>query len=140
MKIVSKFKEEMNNGNLINRRNTITKDETKTRSNTIKNKEIIVLNKTNTYNTTNIALNQDNEINEMLLCNKIEKSPLTNEQIQVIIGEPQTIKGTFFSSSYTVYEITVQSINSKVFRRFKDFEWLREELVSQFPVNFVSIK
>ena len=23
---------------------------------------------------------------------------------------------------------------------FKDFEWLREELVSQFPVNFVSIK
>lgn len=139
MKIVSKFKEEMNNGNLINRRNTITKDETKTRSNTIKNKEIIVLNKTNTYNTTNIALNQDNEINEMLLCNKIEKSPLTNEQIQVIIGEPQTIKGTFFSSSYTVYEIKVPSINSKVFRRFKDFEWLREELVSQFPVNFVSI-
>jgi len=124
---------------LVNRRNTITKDETKSRSNTIRNKEIIVINKSNTYKSTNIDLTQDNEINEMLLCNKIEKSPLTNEHIQVIIGEAQTIKGTFFSSSYTVYEINVPSINSKVLRRFKDFEWLREELVSQFPVNFVSI-
>ena len=88
--------------------------------------------------TKNIAVLNVHEIDEMIICNKIEKSPITGtNHFSIFIGEPQIIKGTLFSSSYVVYSITCVDIKTCVNRRFRDFDWLRTQLVNKFPGAFV---
>lgn len=84
--------------------------------------------------TTNIVLSEDNEIDEMLSCQKMEKSPLfAIKNLAIKVGEPILVKGGVLQSSYTIYSVKVPELNTEVQRRFRDFEWLREELRHQFP-------
>ena len=85
-----------------------------------------------------IGLNEDNEIDEMLMCQKIEKSPLNAfKNLTLKVCNPKIIKGSFLQSNYAIYTIKCEEINSEVSRRFKDFEWLRYEFKHMFPTSFV---
>lgn len=85
-----------------------------------------------------IILTEDNEIDEMILCQKIDKSPLYGHRIvKIEITKTTQNKGGLFQSSYTTYTIVTSGINTEVTRRYKDFDWLRDELKHQFPGMFV---
>lgn len=88
--------------------------------------------------TTNLVLTEDNNIDEMICCNKIEKSPLTSlNHLTVDVGAPIIINGGFFNSNYAVYTVKCPIIHTEVTRRFRDFDWLRNELKHFFPGIFV---
>jgi hypothetical protein len=85
-------------------------------------------------------IDQDHNVNEMLNCLKINKSPLTDiKSIKLNVSDPKLIKGGLFSRDYTVYTISCSELSSVVYRRYGDFEWLRTELKRQFPNNYVRI-
>lgn len=82
---------------------------------------------------------QEHIIDEMVICHKMDKSPLSsfnNPFLEVV--NTNLIKGSIFSS-YIVYVIKCTDLGSEVKRRYKDFEWLKEELKKAFPAMFVSL-
>ena len=140
IEIVENFKKFSNSGKHAEKRKS--KDETekekeklklnelKTDDNSTKNENLI---------TTNLVLTEENHIEEMILCNKIEKSPLTGiHHLTIDVGNPIVIKGGIFNSDYAVYCVKTPIIHAEVKRRFRDFEWLWTELRHFFPGVFVS--
>ena len=76
--------------------------------------------------------------NETLVCLISDKNQLTNYnniKIEIALGEKKT--GSLFSKSYQTYEISVPLLNLKVIRRYSDFEWLRQTLVSMFTSSVI---
>ena len=76
--------------------------------------------------------------NETLVClisDKIALSNYDNVKIEIALGEKKT--GSLFSKSYQTYEISVPLLNLKVIRRYSDFEWLRQTLVSMFTSSVI---
>ena len=76
--------------------------------------------------------------NETLVCLISDKNPLSNYdnvKIEIALGEKKT--GSLFSKSYQTYEISVPLLNLKVIRRYSDFEWLRQTLVSMFTSSVI---
>ena len=76
--------------------------------------------------------------NETLVCLISDKNELTNYdniKIEIALGEKKT--GSLFSKSYQTYEISVPLLNLKVIRRYSDFEWLRQTLVSMFTSSVI---
>ena len=76
--------------------------------------------------------------NEILLtkiyCKEIEKTPLSElDKITIKVDQPKKIEGGIFSKSYITYAITTEELNLSVRRRFNDFEWLRNILMTFFP-------
>ena len=75
---------------------------------------------------------------ETISCSLADKTDLfkyENIKIEIILGQKKA--GTFFSKSYQTYSITVPALNLKVSRRYSDFEWLRQILVSMFPSSVI---
>lgn len=76
---------------------------------------------------------------EMLLCKKLEKSPLYSyDTVTVIVEKAIQVPGSLFSSGYTSYSIKCEELGSRVSRRYKDFEWLQQTCKSMFPTTIVS--
>ena len=76
--------------------------------------------------------------NETLVCLISDKNALSNYDnviIEIALGEKKT--GSLFSKSYQTYEISVPLLNLKVIRRYSDFEWLRQTLVSMFTSSVI---
>ena len=76
--------------------------------------------------------------NETLVCLISDKNALSNYdnvKIEIALGEKKT--GSLFSKSYQTYEISVPLLNLKVSRRYSDFEWLRQTLVSMFTSSVI---
>ena len=76
--------------------------------------------------------------NETLVCLISDKNALSNYdnvKIEIALGEKKT--GSLFSKSYQTYEISVPLLNLKVIRRYSDFEWLRQTLVSMFTSSVI---
>ena len=76
--------------------------------------------------------------NETLVCLISDKNVLSNYdnvKIEIALGEKKT--GSLFSKSYQTYEISVPLLNLKVIRRYSDFEWLRQTLVSMFTSSVI---
>ena len=76
--------------------------------------------------------------NETLVCLISDKNALSNYdnvKIEITLGEKKT--GSLFSKSYQTYEISVPLLNLKVIRRYSDFEWLRQTLVSMFTSSVI---
>ena len=76
--------------------------------------------------------------NETLACLISDKNQLTNYdniKIEIALGEKKA--GSLFSKSYQTYEISVPLLNLKVIRRYSDFEWLRQTLVSMFTSSVI---
>ena len=74
----------------------------------------------------------------MILCNKMEKSPLyVFANARIIVSSIKVVKGSLFSSNYVVYSIECKDLDSSVLRRYRDFDWLRNELRNLYPGVFV---
>ena len=74
-------------------------------------------------------INSDN-----ILCSLSEKTELSkyeNIKIEIALGEKKP--GSFFSKAYQTYVISLPKLNLKVNRRYSDFEWLRQILVTRYP-------
>ena len=68
----------------------------------------------------------------------VDKTPLgisDNPSIQV--GFPEKVEGGFFSKSYVTYLVTTLPLNLKVRRRYSDFEWLRQIMISHYIGNVI---
>ena len=92
----------------------------------------------------NIKMSQSNERHEVrrktytkVPCRVLEKSPLNDKQIKVLITNPKPIETGFLSSNYVIYQIITQELNWTVTRRYSDFEWLRHCLVKFNPGKVV---
>ena len=74
-------------------------------------------------------INSDN-----ILCSLSEKTELSkyeNIKIEIALGEKKP--GSFFSKAYQTYVISLPKLTLKVNRRYSDFEWLRQILVTRYP-------
>jgi sorting nexin-7/30/sorting nexin-8 len=66
-------------------------------------------------------------------CEISEKSALSPyENIEITISDPKNVEGGLFSKSYTTYLVETKPLNYSVRRRYSDFEWLRNILMSQY--------
>ena len=66
-------------------------------------------------------------------CRDIPNNQLSKcENIQIKVGSFEKVEGKLFSKSYISYLITTMPLNLKVRRRFTDFEWLHQTLLTHF--------
>ena len=66
-------------------------------------------------------------------CMKALNNEITKcDNIQITVGSFEKVEGNFFSKSYVTYLVTTAPFNWNVRRRFSDFEWLRQTLVTNF--------
>ena len=75
---------------------------------------------------------------ETILCSISEKSEMSryeNIHIEMTLGEK--VPRTFFTKAYMTFIITTSPINLKVKRRYSDFEWLRQILLSFYSSSVI---
>lgn len=71
-------------------------------------------------------------------CQKLELNTLgKTENLSVIVAGYEKVEGKLFAKSYILYIIKTSPLNLKVKRRFSDFEWLRQLLLTCY--NYCSI-
>ena len=66
-------------------------------------------------------------------CQKIQKSILNDRQITITLRNPKLIETSLFKSDYIIYEVYTDFNKWKVFRRYKNFLWLKEILKKLYP-------
>ena len=71
-------------------------------------------------------------------CTLLPENALSlNEELNIALEEPEQVKGGLFSADYTTYKLTTWPMGWIVRRRYSDFKWLREALVTVFPGVFI---
>ena len=70
-------------------------------------------------------------------CQNLEKSKISDIEIKSIISNPRKINDSLLKNSYLIYDITTPKLNWFVNRRYSDFIWLREILISLFPTVLI---
>ena len=65
-------------------------------------------------------------INTKFSCATIESTPLSSvNNPKITVDSPIKVEPSgIFSKPYTSYQVQLEQINSKIRRRFSDFEWL----------------
>jgi len=73
---------------------------------------------------------KDTPINTKFSCATIESTPLSSvNNPKISVDSPIKVESSgIFSKPYTTYQIQLEQINSKVRRRFSDFDWLQNIL------------
>ena len=70
--------------------------------------------------------------------NKLMELYRNNNLISISVSEPKKEgKSGFFSKSYTTYRVQCPQIEADVRRTYNDFEWLRSQLVSRYPLTHI---
>ena len=70
-------------------------------------------------------------------CQTLEKSKISDIEIKSIISNPRKINDSLVKNSYLLYDITTPKLNWFVNRRYSDFVWLRDILISLFPTVLI---
>ena len=70
-------------------------------------------------------------------CQTLEKNEMNDKEIKSIISNPRKINDSLLKNSYLIYDITTPKLNWFVNRRYSDFIWLREILISLFPTVLI---
>ena len=70
-------------------------------------------------------------------CKFIEKTRLNDKKIKVIIQNPKNSEKSLLSTQYTLYEVCTKPLDLLVYRRYSDFDWLRNILVKLYPRLFI---
>ena len=79
-----------------------------------------------------------NNDKEKVFCKKNDKTDITKlHKIKINFGFPLVVNGGFFSKSYVTYELNTIPFNSKVRRRYTDFEWLKIIMSNLYPNTVV---
>ena len=70
--------------------------------------------------------------------NKLMELYRNNNLISISVSEPKKEgKSGFFSKSYTTYRVQCPQIEADVRRTYNDFEWLRSQLISRYPLTHI---
>ena len=78
--------------------------------------------------------NNNNKLEQYVYCKISETTEIsTKNDVEITISDPQKTEGGLFSKSYVTYLIKTKPFKLEVRRRFRDFEWLRGILASQYP-------
>ena len=82
---------------------------------------------------------KDTPINTKFSCATIESTPLSSvNNPKISVDSPIKVESSgIFSKPYTTYQIQLEQINSKVRRRFSDFDWLQNILSYLFVGNII---
>ena len=76
----------------------------------------------------------EGQVNTMTVaCKKLEKSPLNDKEVVVILKNPKIVETSIFLQKYVNYEVETPLMNWLVRRRYSDFEWLRTTLARYHP-------
>ena len=70
-------------------------------------------------------------------CQIYAKSKLNDIEIKSIISNPRKVNDSLIKTSFIIYDITTPKLNWFVNRRYSDFIWLREALLSLFPAVII---
>ena len=70
-------------------------------------------------------------------CGKIAKTVLNDVTVISKIINPRIVEKGFFESNYVLYDIATEQFKWLVNRRYSDFHWLRDCLISLFPAESV---
>ena len=70
-------------------------------------------------------------------CQNLEKNDMSNTEIKAVISNPRKVSDSILKNSYLIYDITTTKLNWFVNRRYSDFVWLREILISLFPTVLI---
>ena len=70
-------------------------------------------------------------------CKTLEKTPLNDKNLKVIIQNPKLNNSNIWESIYIIYEIVTDEMKWLVHRRYSDFENLRQVLLNHFPRLFI---
>ena len=70
-------------------------------------------------------------------CQNLEKNDMSNIEIKAVISNPRKVSDSILKNSYLIYDITTAKLNWFVNRRYSDFVWLREILISLFPTVLI---
>ena len=71
-----------------------------------------------------------------LICLTLNKSPLNDNKINVMIQNPKGVETSIFKSNYIIYEVLTFPTQWKVSRRYSDFDWLRQTLKKIHPGQY----
>ena len=74
---------------------------------------------------------------KFIQCQTLEKSKISDIEVKSIISNPRKINDSLLKNSYLLYDITTPKLNWFVNRRYSDFIWLREILISLFPTVLI---
>lgn len=79
-----------------------------------------------------------NKSKKEINCQILPKSKLSDiEDIKAIISNPRKINDSLLKNNYILYDITTSKMNWYVNRRYSDFIWLRDILISMFPTLII---
>ena len=79
-----------------------------------------------------------NKSKKEINCQILQKSKLSDiEDIKAIISNPRKINDSLLKNNYILYDITTPKMNWYVNRRYSDFIWLRDILISMFPTILI---
>ena len=70
-------------------------------------------------------------------CGKITKTVLNDVTVISKIINPRTVEKGLFESNFVLYDIATEQFKWLVNRRYSDFHWLRDCLISLFPAESV---
>ena len=109
------------------------KNENQTQRNQMENQINQINNNINLYNNNNNVINKNFSKKYILNCRKIEKSPLNDKKVSVVIKNPKAVETSIFKSNYISYEVLTINTQWLVSRRYSDFDWLRQTLKKIHP-------
>ena len=109
------------------------KNENQTQRNQMENQINQINNNINLYNNNNNVINKNFSKKYILNCRKIEKSPLNDKKVSVVIKNPKAVETSIFKSNYISYEVLTMNTQWLVSRRYSDFDWLRQTLKKIHP-------
>ena len=103
-----------------------------------KNNEEVIDNNINNNNQENMEqIKNNNEREELIECQLVnaDESPLPKDT-DIKLSFPQKTEGGLFSKSFVTYLMNTTPLDSKIRKRYSDFEWLRH-ILSSIYVNCV---
>ena len=78
------------------------------------------------------------EISETANCQKLEAGEFSKfSNLEIKINSYKKVDGGFLSKSYFSFLITTNPLDLKVYRRYSDFEWLKERLSVEFNTSIL---
>ena len=83
-------------------------------------------------------MNKNNNVYaKEIICKKLQKTELNDKEIIVKLQNPKISDNKYWEQKYIQYEVVTDSMKWLVYRRFSDFDNLRQILVKHYPRNFI---
>ena len=133
-KIETKPQSQQNNEQT-NKSETTTNAHSTTQTNT---NNMTASNRSSSYSFTGNESDYGVIISETKKCKPCEVTDIgKSKNTSIAISKPEKKEGGFLKKAYMTYLISTLPVSYKVRRRYSDFTWLRNTLITHFPANLI---